>query len=381
MERATAMSRRSGAMAGGDPDRERQQALRRLHAPSTTSTSRSSRASSSRCSGPRDAARRRRCGCSPASRSRARDGSCSRASRSRTCRPTSATSTWSSRATRCSSHLDVAGNVAFGLKRRKVRKDEIKRRVDEALELVSLGSRADVAPERALRRSATAGRAGAGAGQPPGGAAARRAARRARPEAAPADAGRAQADPARGRDHVRLRHPRPGGGALDVGPDRRDERRQDRPVRGARGGLRAPDRGVRRRLHRDLEPARGRRRRTPAWSGSRSGMQVPAPLPDDCDAGDTVQLSVRPEKIAVDEEIEEGMVAMSGAGRVPRLPRRQHPDHGRSRRRRAPRRARAGDLPRPRRRSLGRGHGDQARMASRELPGLAVTDLVTRSCA
>ena len=27
------------------------------------------------------------------------------------------------------------------------------------------------------------------------------------------------------------------------------------------------------------------------------------------------------------------------------------------------------------------GHGDQARMAPRELPGPAVTDLVTRSCA
>ena len=43
-------------------------------------------------------------------------------------------------------HLDVADNVAFGLKRRKVPKDEIGRRVDEALELVSLGSRAKSRP-------------------------------------------------------------------------------------------------------------------------------------------------------------------------------------------------------------------------------------------
>ena len=43
-------------------------------------------------------------------------------------------------------HLDVAGNVAFGLKRSKVPKDEIKRRVDEALELVSLDSRATARP-------------------------------------------------------------------------------------------------------------------------------------------------------------------------------------------------------------------------------------------
>jgi spermidine/putrescine transport system ATP-binding protein len=36
-------------------------------------------------------------------------------------------------------HLDVAGNVAFGLRRRRLPKDEIKRRVQEAIELVELG--------------------------------------------------------------------------------------------------------------------------------------------------------------------------------------------------------------------------------------------------
>jgi len=41
-------------------------------------------------------------------------------------------------------------------------------------------------------------------------------------------------------------------------------------------------------------------------------MRIAAPLPGDCELGDTVQLSVRPEKIAVDEDIEEGMVSMSG---------------------------------------------------------------------
>ncbi len=43
-------------------------------------------------------------------------------------------------------HLDVENNVAFGLKRRKVPKDEIKVRVAEALELVSLSSRATARP-------------------------------------------------------------------------------------------------------------------------------------------------------------------------------------------------------------------------------------------
>jgi spermidine/putrescine transport system ATP-binding protein len=42
-----------------------------------------------------------------------------------------------------------------------------------------------------------------------------------------------------------------------------------------------------------------------------SGQKVTAPLPGDCDRGDTVQLSVRPEKIALDE-LEKGMVSIDG---------------------------------------------------------------------
>ena len=44
-------------------------------------------------------------------------------------------------------HLDVTDNVAFGLKRRKVDKAEIARRVGEALELVNLAERADARPQ------------------------------------------------------------------------------------------------------------------------------------------------------------------------------------------------------------------------------------------
>jgi spermidine/putrescine transport system ATP-binding protein len=43
-------------------------------------------------------------------------------------------------------HLDVVGNVAFGLKRRGVGKDEIRRRVAEALELVQLTGREHAKP-------------------------------------------------------------------------------------------------------------------------------------------------------------------------------------------------------------------------------------------
>ena len=43
-----------------------------------------------------------------------------------------------------------------------------------------------------------------------------------------------------------------------------------------------------------------------------TGDRIPAPIPGDCSRGDTVQLSVRPEKIAVDDEVEEGMVRLQG---------------------------------------------------------------------
>jgi spermidine/putrescine transport system ATP-binding protein len=42
-----------------------------------------------------------------------------------------------------------------------------------------------------------------------------------------------------------------------------------------------------------------------------TGQTIPAPLPEGCDTGTTVQLSVRPEKIAVDE-LEKGMVSLEG---------------------------------------------------------------------
>jgi spermidine/putrescine transport system ATP-binding protein len=45
-------------------------------------------------------------------------------------------------------HLSIEENVAFGLKRRKVEKDEIRRRVAEALELVELHGRGGVRPRQ-----------------------------------------------------------------------------------------------------------------------------------------------------------------------------------------------------------------------------------------
>ena len=107
---------------------------------------------------------------------------------------------------------------------RRSPKDERRRRAGEALELVRLGGyeerrttqlsggqRQRVALARALVNR-------------PARAAARRAARRARPEAPPADAARAAHDPGRGGDHLRLRDPRPGGGAHDERPPGRLQR-------------------------------------------------------------------------------------------------------------------------------------------------------------
>ena len=97
-----------------------------------------------------------------------------------------------------------------------------------------------------------------------------------------------------------------------------------------------------------------------------TGEKIAAPVPGECCRGDTVQLSIRPEKIAVDDEVEEGMVTTERHGRRPRLPRGQHPDHGRARRRRrlvaleqATYRASADDR-------WERGHGSGARLASGE---------------
>ncbi len=90
-------------------------------------------------------------------------------------------------------HLSVAENVAFGLKRKRVDKDEIEQPRRDRARARRARRRGQPPAEPALRRHAAARRAGAGARQPAQGAAARRAARRARPEAAQGPAGRAQA--------------------------------------------------------------------------------------------------------------------------------------------------------------------------------------------
>ena len=74
-----------------------------------------------------------------ASSARTRAGSCSTASTCRARRRTSATSTRSSRATRCSRTRRVEDNVAFGLRYKKLGREDAQRRVQEAMDLVRLG--------------------------------------------------------------------------------------------------------------------------------------------------------------------------------------------------------------------------------------------------
>ena len=120
-------------------------------------------------------------------------------------------------------HMTIFENVAFGLRRKKVKDDEVKQRVTEMLELVELPRLRAPQANPDLGWAGAARGAGACADQPAAVPAPGRAAGRAGPQAAQADAGRAQAYPARGRDHLHLRDPRPGGSDDDVGPHRRDE--------------------------------------------------------------------------------------------------------------------------------------------------------------
>ncbi len=208
-------------------------------------------------------------------------------------------------------HLDVAGNVAFGLKRRKVRKDEIKRRVDEALELVSLGSRAESRPselsggqrQRVALARALVNRPAVLLLDEPLGALDLKLRRQMQVELK-------QIQREVGITFVYVTHDQEealsmsdriavmsDGKIVQCGaPEEVYERPTEEFVAGFIG------------ISNLLEGVVD----GPGMVKIGSGMKVPAPLPDDCDAGDTVQLSVRPEKIAVDDEIEEGMVAMSG---------------------------------------------------------------------
>ena len=208
--------------------------LRRF-APSSGCRSISTNASSSRCSGPRAAARPRCCACSRVSSSRTQgrillDGRGHLAGVPPHRRPVN----MMFQSYALFPHLTVEGNVAFGLKQDGLPKAEIAARVDEMLALVKLDGFGAPQAAPAFRRPAPARRARPRARQAAAGAAARRAAVGARPQAARGDAVRADGAAGQARTDLRHRHPRPGGGDDGRRPHRRDERRPAGPGRARR---------------------------------------------------------------------------------------------------------------------------------------------------
>ena len=130
-------------------------------------------------------------------------------------------------------HLDIFENVAFGLRRRRHARTSRRRsrRCSSWSSWPHLARRKPAQLSGGQQQRVALARA---LDQPARGAAARRAARRPRPQAAPADADRAQADPDRGRHHVRARHARPGGGHDHGRHHRGHERGPDRAAGRAR---------------------------------------------------------------------------------------------------------------------------------------------------
>ena len=156
-------------------------------------------------------------------------------------------------------HMTVRANVEYGLSVKSVAKGERRERAAGALRMVRLGGTATRKPSQlsgGQRQRVALARAIVNRAE---GAPARRAARRARPEAPAGDADRAQGHPAGGRDHLRLRDARPGGGAHHVRPPRRVQPGPHRAGRAPRGGLRAPAERVHRGVRRRVERARARR--------------------------------------------------------------------------------------------------------------------------
>src|SRR3954452_11331653 len=160
-------------------------------------------------------------------------------------------------------HMTVFDNLAFGLKLLKTPKQEIRRRVEEAAKILDLerfldrkpralsgGQRQRGALGRAIVREPAAG----GARAREGGRAASLldggAALEPRREAARPDARGDLAHPAAPRHDDRVRHARPGRGADDGRPHRRDEGRHPAAGRPAAGAGRASGEQVRSGFHR-----------------------------------------------------------------------------------------------------------------------------------
>jgi spermidine/putrescine transport system ATP-binding protein len=209
-------------------------------------------------------------------------------------------------------HLDVAENVAFGLKRRKVGKDEIARRVGEALELVNLAERADA------RTNELSG------GQKQRVAVARALVNR--PKVLLLDEPLGALDlKLRKQMQVELKQIQREVGITFVYVTHDQEEAlsmSDRIAVMNRGRVVqcAPPEDVYERPNEEF--VAGFIGISNLIAGTvedggqvriANGVRVPVPLPDGVDRGDSVNLSIRPEKIAIDEEVDpKTMVTMEG---------------------------------------------------------------------
>jgi spermidine/putrescine transport system ATP-binding protein len=208
-------------------------------------------------------------------------------------------------------NLDVFENVAFGLKRRKVGKDEIKTRVHDALELVQLPTRSDAKPrelsggqkQRVALARALVNRPSVLLLDEPLGALDLKLRRQMQVELK-------QIQREVGITFVYVTHDQEealsmsdriavmeDGVVMQCG---QPEDVYERPG----GQFVAGFIGISNLIEGTVED--DGRVRIP------SGALIPAPLPGDCARGDVVQLSVRPEKIAIDDDIDEHMVSLPG---------------------------------------------------------------------
>jgi spermidine/putrescine transport system ATP-binding protein len=207
-------------------------------------------------------------------------------------------------------HLDVEGNVAFGLKRRNVPADEIRSRVADALELVELTGREDAKPQQlsggqmqrvALARALVNRPAVLLLDEPLGALDLKlRKQMQVELKQIQREVGitflyvtHDQEEALSMSDRIAVMNE---GRVIQCGaPEEVYERPREEFVAGFIG------------ISNLLEGT--------AEEGGvvriANGQRLPAPLPDGCAAGERVNLSVRPEKIAVDE-LEEGMVALDG---------------------------------------------------------------------
>ncbi len=172
-------------------------------------------------------------------------------------------------------HLNVFENVAFGLRLKKVPDAEIKERVMEMLEVVSLKGFEKPQARRPLRRPAAAGGHRPGPGEPAQGAAAGRAPGRPGPEAAQGHADRAQAHPAAGGHHLYLCHPRSGGGPHHVRHHRGHGQGLHPADRHPRGHLQRAEKRLCGGLHRRVQ--HHRRHHGPGQGGEDVRQGVPLP--------------------------------------------------------------------------------------------------------